>query len=365
MKAKSKHKLIYLFCLILCFLTIFSNTPVFASSADIIISSEKNDYDIGDYVDIYIDIEAEIVPGDFEGCLTFPSDVLEYVSGPEIVVEGEGEVIISDSISSAPNRNSRRYSLRFKAISGGRADICFEEVPELYEYEDGYLMSVSVNEISVSVRGSKPTSTPTPTPKPTPTNEATPTPDKTGQSGTEDAGSLQNDTKENDPGLKDGSGNAEISENSEKKRISAAENGDEVWIYTENGFRIHKETEGVEVPEGYERTSMVIDGVRIPVYTSDDPEAYMLIPIEMGEGVVMYSYDRTEKTLQRYKEKTETVVKHVMTDSIEALELANSYEKSLNVMTLIIAILGGLTMSLLIIVIRMALKHRGDDSSEF
>jgi hypothetical protein len=49
-----------------------------------------------------------------------------------------------------------------------------------------------------------------------------------------------------------------------------------------------------------------------------------------------------------------------MTDSIEALELANSYEKSLSTMTLIIAVLSSISMALLIVVIRMALKNRGD-----
>ena len=107
---------------------------------------------------------------------------------------------------------------------------------------------------------------------------------------------------------------------------------------------------------------MVIDGITIPVYFNDESDGLMLLVLKNSNGkTALYNYDRTEKTIQRYMEKnTETTVKHVMTDSIEALELANSYEKSLSTMTLIIAVLSGISMALLIVVIRMALKNRGD-----
>lgn len=344
MKGKSGHKLIYLFCLMLCFLGISAYTKTQASSADIVINSDKTDYYPGDNVDIYIDIEADILPGDFEGCLTFPSDILEYVSGPDIVVEGEGEVLISDQPASVPNRNTRRYSLRFKALKPGSADICFEDVPEIYEYEEGYLMSVSVNELRITVIGETATPTPTPTPSPKPTSTPVPEPSQ---------------VPDDDEAKQQDEGTVKVDPN--KKKISAISENDVVRIFSDVGFIVDTEKQDIEIPEGYERTSMVIDGIRIPVYTSDNPEDYMLIPIKTADGTVLYSYDRTEKTLQRYKDNSATVVKHIMTDSIEALELANSYEKSLNVMTLIIAILAGVAMSLLIILIRVALKHRGDD----
>ena len=52
----------------------------------------------------------------------------------------------------------------------------------------------------------------------------------------------------------------------------------------------------------------------------------------------------------------------VLTESIEALELAESYEKSLNTLTIIIAVLSGLTLALLIIVISLSVKNKNDEN---
>ena len=76
----------------------------------------------------------------------------------------------------------------------------------------------------------------------------------------------------------------------------------------------------------------------------------------------LYSYDRAEKTLQRYKDKSVKQTGMVLTESIEALELAESYEKSLNTLTIIIAVLSGLTLALLIIVISLSIKNKNDEN---
>jgi hypothetical protein len=155
----------------------------------------------------------------------------------------------------------------------------------------------------------------------------------------------------------------EDQENGEiKSGIKAVNDGNTVRIFTDNEYELVTDVSDIEIPDGYSKTSMVIDGITIPVYFNDESDGLMLLVLKNSNGkTALYNYDRTEKTIQRYMEKnTETTVKHVMTDSIEALELANSYEKSLSTMTLIIAVLSGISMALLIVVIRMALKNRGD-----
>jgi hypothetical protein len=413
---------------------VFGVTRVSASSADIVISSDKEIYTKGDYVDIYIDIEAEVLPGDFEGYLLYSPDILEYVSGPELATGGEGIIKLSDSVSSS-TRNTRRYSLRFKAVSTGESTVTLRETPELYEFEEGYLMSVSVNEMVVKVEAAKNASSDNSLSvlkispgvlslgfsKSRREYETTVEEDVeklvvsaavsdvnadvdvsggkkleygenrieikvTAENGESTVYIIkcfrkgkQGDNEDNRDDITDeddtgsnpeensdnptGPAGREDQENGEiKSGIKAVNDGNTVRIFTDNEYELVTDVSDIEIPDGYSKTSMVIDGITIPVYFNDESDGLMLLVLKNSNGkTALYNYDRTEKTIQRYMEKnTETTVKHVMTDSIEALELANSYEKSLSTMTLIIAVLSGISMALLIVVIRMTLKNRGD-----
>lgn len=423
-------------CLSVLFMMVFGVTRVSASSADIVISSDKEIYTKGDYVDIYIDIEAEVLPGDFEGYLLYSPDILEYVSGPELATGGEGIIKLSDSVSSS-TRNTRRYSLRFKAVSTGESTVTLRETPELYEFEEGYLMSVSVNEMVVKVEAAKNASSDNSLSvlkispgvlspgfsKTIKEYETTVEEDVeklvvsaaasdvnadvdvsggkkleygenrieikvTAENGESTVYIIkcfrkgkQGDNEDNRDDITDegdkGSNPGENSENPTgpagredqengeiKSGIKAVNDGNTVRIFTDNEYELVTDVSDIEIPDGYSKTSMVIDGITIPVYFNDESDGLMLLVLKNSNGkTALYNYDRTEKTIQRNLEKnTETTVKHVMTDSIEALELANSYEKSLSTMTLIIAVLSGISMALLIVVIRMALKNRGDSN---
>ena len=407
-----------------------------ASSADIAISSDKTEYSKGDIINIYIDIEAEVLPGEFEGYLLYPSDILEYTAGNDIITGGEGILKISDKIVS-PTRTSRRYSLRFRATGTGECEFKFSDTPSLYEFEDGYLMSVSITELKVNISSSKDASGDTslailkispgklePEFSPSVKEYRTKVPFSTEKlivsaaasdqnaeievsgntkleygnnrveitvkaengdtsryviicerEGTSDNSDVSEITSQPSDDL-NGSGNGAADGNkgdSDKTTVSFGEpfgikaenNGQDIMLYLGKKYNV-TDAEGLAEDErqllnDYKKTSLVIDGVSIPVYTSDFSGDYMLVVLknEFGE-IGLYSYDRTEKTLQRYRKKSEEKKSNVMTESIEALELANSYEKSLSTLTLIIAVLCGLTMALLIVVIRLSIKSRND-----
>ena len=424
-----KVRFVQTVCLSLFFVLVSGILRVQASSADIVISSDQDSYSKGDYVDIYIDIEAEVFPGDFEGYLLYPSELLEYVSGPELASGGEGVIKLNDSVTSSA-RNDRRYSLRFKALGTGEAKISFRDTPELYEFEEGYLMSVSVSEMTVKIESSKSASADnslavlkispgTLAPEFSKTVSVYETTVKedveklivsaaatdtnatvevsgnqkleigenrieikvTAENGesktyvikciregeTQGSGNNSGDRQETGNSTGENPENPDNDQNLQenqilKNGISAIEDGGKTKLFLNNEYELVTDTTGIEIPEGYKKTSMVIDGVSIPVYFSEDADTYMLLLLKNTNGEIsLYNYDRTEKTIQKYLGKsTETTVKHVMTDSIEALELANSYEKSLSTLTLIIAVLSGISMALLIVVIRMALKSKGD-----
>ena len=270
----------------------FAYCGVRASSADIIIYAEESEFRQGDTFTISIEIDADVLPGDFEAYLVYPSDIIRYVSGPELVSGGDGVLKIEDHVTSS-ERNTRKYALKFKAAAPGKAVVLLKENPELYEFEDGYLMSVSTNELSLTILPEK-EATPVPTRIPKPTEDLAeptdlPKPDENSDTGL-------TDTDHSDPGTQNDS---RITGNNE----------------TDNSVSEITETE-----------------------TAD---------IEKNED--------SEKTMITESKKM------VLTDSAEALELAASYEKSLSVLTLIIAVLSALCMALLIVVIRLAIKKKTDD----
>lgn len=408
-------------CPLLLFLLTFSRVEAHASSADITISSDSEVYHKGDTVTVSIEIEADVIPGDFEGYLLYPEDVLTYVSGPGIVSGGEGILKISDQVDSE-TRNSRKYSLKFKAEGLGNAEISLRDDPELYEYEEGYLMSVSSNVLKISVAASPKDSsddnlavlkvspgTLTPAFSADVTEYCVTVPAGTGKlvvsaaaADTEatvdvkgndslvagenrieikvtapdgsvkvyvilcECGEKQEDPG-NDPEATDipATPSPVTSEPDKTNGISAVLKGEEIHLFCDNEFVVTEPDESIIIPEGYEKTYLKLDGLSIPVYASKDEgkDSFLLIVIKDNKGTpVLYSYDRAEKTLQRYKDKNVKQTGMVLTESIEALELAESYEKSLNTLTIIIAVLSGLTLALLIIVISLSVKNKNDEN---
>ena len=413
--------LVLIVCPLLLFILASSYIPAYASSADITISSDSAIYHRGDTVTVSIEIEADVIPGDFEGYLLYPEDVLTSVSGPGIVSGGEGILKINDQVDSE-TRKTRKYSVKFKAEGLGNAEISLREDPELYEYEEGYLMSVSSNVLKISIAASPKDSSdaalavlkvspgtlipafdaditeyrvtvPAGTGKLVVSAAARDTEAVVDVKGNEDIG-----PGENRVGIKvtapDGSIKEYviICECKEEREdpvnnpeptdipvtpdpptsgpgkpagISAVLKGEEIHLYSDNEFVVTEPDESIIIPEGYEKTYLKVDGLSIPVYASKDEgkDSFLLIVIKDNKGTpALYSYDRAEKTLQRYKDKSVKQTGMVLTESIEALELAESYEKSLNTLTIIIAVLSGLTLALLIIVISLSIKNKNDEN---
>ena len=416
-------KFILILCPVLLVLLFFPHVIVYASSADISISSDKDFYTKGDTVVVSVLIEAEVLPGDFEGYLLYSPDVLTYLSGPEIISGGEGILKINDQVDSQ-ERNTRKYSIRFLATGIGNAEIALRENPELYEFEEGYLMSVSSNvlkfPVTASLKDSSDSSlavlkvspgTLAPVFSKDITEYSVKVPEGTGKLVVSAAASDLDaivDVKGND-NLITGTNRIEVKvtapdgsirtyvilcECGEKKDepvknpeltdipdtpepvssvparingISAILKDNEIHLFSDNEFVVTEPDDKIIIPEGYEKTYLKIDGVSIPVYASKDDgkNSFLLMVLKDSSGSpILYDYDRAEKTLQRHIESSSRQTGRVLTDSIEALELAQSYEKSLNILTVIIAVLSGLTLALLIIVINVSIKNKSEDMDE-
>ena len=341
-----KAKIISVLCAALLFLICFESTGLKASSADIVISSDSVTYRLGDTFTVDLLLEAEVLPGDFEAYVLYSNDILEFVPGAEIMAGGEGIIRISDHVT-ASTRNTRKYSLKFKAIAVGEAVISLREGAELYEFEEGYLMSLASGDFKINIlpvkNASKDNSlavlkvspgTLDPVFSPEKKEYRVTVPENTERLTVSAAATDRNATVEV-------TGNENLLPGTNRVEVTVtAESGDEdvYVIFCEKGGSEEKTTP-TETPEITESITE----------KKDDPDNNISTGTEKAP-------DEKEYVITPENEGTKA-----LTDSVEALELRESYEKSLSTMTLIIALLSAVSMALLIVVIRLATRKNNDE----
>lgn len=123
---------------------------VSAAEADILFMTDDCRVYVGDTVYVDMTIIADEKPGNFEGYLLYSSDILEFVSGPDMIMGGEGVLRISD-FEFASESNIRTYELVFKAVDMGTAELSMRGNPSLYTFEDDEPMEVTCNRMKLIV----------------------------------------------------------------------------------------------------------------------------------------------------------------------------------------------------------------------
>lgn len=91
---------------------------------------------------------------------------------------------------------------------------------------------------------------------------------------------------------------------SQKLNVTAKDG--KLYFTGDFNYEILDTSESVEIPNGYLRTKMMIDGESIIVYApaTDESTDFVLIVLRTKAGTpALYRYDRIEKTLQRYNPK--------------------------------------------------------------
>ena len=340
-------------CLTLVYVILMRSTGLKASSADISFKSDSSEYDTGDVFTVNIDITADVIPGDFEAYVLYNADCLEFIPGIEIITGGAGVIKISDHVVSA-NKVSRKYTLKFMALAPGESVLSFKDGPELYELEDGYLMSVSCNELKIRIGAHEEVSSDaslavlkvspgvlSPSFSPDIKDYTVDVPADTEKlsvsaAATDRAASVEI------------SGNEELKEGNNRiaVEVTAADGSKgKYFIICKKEASREDKPEITDSPDGQENGS---DTGKNPGKGKNDSKS------ETENGKNENSY-----VVKPEQEGNKVVTEN--TESIEALELMESYEKSLSTLTLIIAILSALCMALLIIVIRLALRKGNDE----
>lgn len=129
-----------------------------AASAAITLSTDKSSFTVGDEISVSVKLSSEAILGDFEAFVSYNDDVLEFKKSGSHIAGGDGLIKISDK-NVGTEENSRKYILNFTAKKTGNSTISLKDNPEIYDYESGLDMSVSSNELNISIEAPKTAST--------------------------------------------------------------------------------------------------------------------------------------------------------------------------------------------------------------
>ncbi len=381
-----------------------------ASSATVGFEIEDAKFMVGDQITVTLNVNTDAILGDFEGNIVYNSAVLEYVQGPSCITGGYGMLRIEDMDVSS-SWNQRSYIMTFKAIDFGECEFSFVDTPVAYEYDNGEAMSVSATSKSINVEGA-PTSSSNADLSMiklssfilTPTFDASVTEysvivDSTTSQLILSAIPVDLTAKVEIDGNKDFEvGNNEVtitvtSEAGTKKQyvihivkqerptvtlpVTQEDSQSSFHAFVEDGvtlicgsyeYSIVTATDNIQIPDGYVKTSIRIDGYTVPVYQLSEKveDDYLLLVLQNQFGQTnLYRYDRLEKTIQRYT--GDRVIIQENTDDAEQkiTQITKSFENKLGQKNLVIVILCGFIVLLMVGLIRLYLKTKGLHDDEF
>lgn len=409
---KQKVK-IYLFLCCIYFSFSFYSIQIKAASATITIDSKTLEVEKGTEVIVTLSVEAEDLIGGFEAYLSYTSSILDFQSGGKYVSGDEGLLLISDLDNEAITK-SKLYSMTFKAIDTGICKFSINDLPKVYAFEQGIEMSASSNNLEIVVESAKELSNNCnlvslkispgvlkPSFASSVTNYETSIADTTDElyisaTAQEAEASV---TMYGNQNLKTGENKVEITvkaPSGEQKKYTIlvikgekAETTEEIQttkepgnkktkkkkekitdfsvkekngkIYLENfyQYQIVKLKDNSLIPDGYKETNLVLYGTTIKAYTlADNLDAdFVLFYAKNKEGEKnFYQYDRIEKTIQRYQTKSNSVVKS--NDIVTKVDNVTEYNKKIEQLSIIIAIIAGFMVIFAIGTITMYLKYK-------
>jgi hypothetical protein len=394
-----KKRSTYLGLLLIFFISIifesFEITAV-AASATIKFSTDSTVVSKGNDVTVSLTLETEEAIGEFEGYISYDSEILEFIEASNFISGGDGVLRVAET-NDSDEITKKKYTMKFKAREVGIGEISLSDTPIVYNYNEGKEMSVSSNRITINVKAAKRVSTETSL-SDLKTNPGTLSP-KFEPNIYEYSTKVDSDitslvisatAKDSNASVKV-KGNDDLKEGDNKVTLTVtAESGDtkDYIILVEkeatkdtdeaddetNGFKVISEDgktyienkyryeiieipEDVEVPVGYAKTKLILYGVNVTAYTKlDDLENDFLLIYALNEDGEsnFYQYDRVEKTMQRYTGPMMTNVNNA-SDKVTSDE----YSGRLTQLSIIIAILSALCVLLILGIIRLYLKSKG------
>lgn len=389
---------------------ILNNKLALAASAEIELSTDSSEVIVGDDVYVYLRITSDVMFGNFETNLTYDDDILEYREGASVITGSSGFLRISDFESSEESTN-RKYTMMFRAISTGTTEISFPGRAMVYSYDTGDEMPVSSNTLSIKVKAAE-TASDNASLKSLKVSPAELTPEFNNDIYKYEASvgsditqmvinAVPEDSKAvvsitgNDL-LKEGENNVVVKVTAETGAVKeynisvyreiASEDDDqeptiepsksqsvfevvkisgEVFAIYNGRYKIVSPASDVMIPSGYIKTKAIISDVSIDAYypENDMENDFFLIYAENGLGDKgFYSYDRIEKTLQRFVEDKKAIGNIVVPEADDVMT-SKQYKENLTKAGIVIAVLTIACAALIIGLIHLYLKKNNKKSS--
>lgn len=141
------------------------------------------------------------------------------------------------------------------------------------------------------------------------------------------------------------------------------EEEESVKLYFSSEYEIAPLEDSSMIPNGYEETTMKLQGVAVTAYESIGGAVgdYVLLYMKKGDSEPrFYRYDKTENTVQRYDESYDQA-----TSATTSKVTKDEYAKKLANMKILVAISCVITLMATLVVIRLLIKLRGVKEDEF
>lgn len=406
---KRRSYKVLLFCLFFIIGGFLNINNVNAASVNIEITADDSQVVVGETVLVYINISSDSMFGDIEANLTYDEDVLEYKGSVSFITGSSGFLKIAD-INISEATDNRKYALEFQALKVGASEIEFSGPVMVYDYESELPMSVFSDALELEVKAAHTASDNAylSSLKISPA-KLSPEFDKSIFEYSTSVGFDVNRLvvealPEDDEAIIriDGNGILDVGKNKvivtviaeagniieytiEVMKDMAPETGidtspiipdkkhgsfelvsvqDEIFAIYGGKYKIMEAPADIKIPSGYMKTKIIISGVSIPVFASEQLDNDFLLLYaenELGQAS-LYSYDKIEKTMQRYVPEI-TPVSEQTNDIGEELMNSKQYRSNLNIAAIIIALLSAICAVFVILSIRlyMKLKGFGDD----
>ncbi len=393
---------------------------VFAASGAIGFLIEEPEVQVNQTFSVYLTIEADVPIGDFECYLYYDENKLQYRTGADSVAGGDGflKVSVSNATTSADNK---KILMKFIALAPGTV-VFSATAPKLYDFESGKALSLSATDATVSIvakpdasddallkslRISPGSISPAFSPEITKY-----TAEVTKETASIYVSAIANDSKASVgiygydhlyPGentvtilvtaengsIKEYTITVKRAENTAPSatptstpspipteapppaikefewKLESFEQGGRLFVTGNYQFEVLDSFAGFTLPAGFVKTKMMISGHNITVYAPETTEVtdfvIMALKREGGEAG-LYRYDRVEKTIQRFV-KEDVVVKREDegTVSEEILDRLNSYQNTVSLLGLGIAVAVALWLLTCLALIYMIKKSKGYD----
>lgn len=392
---------------IIIFLGIFLNKEsVSAASGKIEITTEESQVSLGEDFNVYINISSETMFRNFEAYLIYDEEKLEYKGGSSVISGGGGFLNISD-INTSEEGYSRKYALQFEAKNVGSSNISFQNRIMLYDFENDMEMAVSSNSLTIEVKPAETASDNTYL-KSLKTNpgELQPEFDKetysyetevdyyvdmlivealaedsqarvkisgndsleegeneviitvTAESGKTAEYSI-NVNKEASP-IEGEEDDEDVDSNGEYGEVQVEEVDGDLFILYKGRYKIVEPEDSVETPSNFVQTKISISGHTFDAYyPSGQLDSEFLLVYAMNESGEkgFYTYDRSEKTLQRLIRDDWFVGADVEED--EDYISYREYRSNINKAIIIIIVLAVISIALILLSISLYMKTKG------